>query len=229
MTTSSPPQPDARTGLRLAVPITVFAVLVALGIFHGVWNDRWDKANDPAAVTAKLQRTPLSFADWDGQDETATLPETPPGMIGPTAVRRYVNRKTGDVVLVYLTAGRPGPLLVNHQPTDCYPAFGYDLASGPTRFAVPLDAGSAEFLVGQFNKTDGPVPSYLRVFWSFSGSGTWQVPGAPRLTFARYPTLYKLYVIRNLRKPNEPLEGDPANACIKALLPELEKTLFAQS
>lgn len=142
MTTSASAQSDLKIELRLAVPITVLATLLALGIFRGVWNDRRDQANDPAVVSAKLQRTPLTFADWDGQDASATLPETPPGMIGPTAVRRYVNRKNGDVLVVFLTAGRPGPLLVNHLPTDCYPGIGYNLASGPTQFAVPLDAGS---------------------------------------------------------------------------------------
>jgi len=228
MTTSASPQSDFKIEFRLAVPITVFATLLALGIFHGVWNDRRDKANDPAVVSAKLQRTPLTVADWDGQDESATLPETPPGMIGPTAVRRYVNRKNGDVLVVYLTAGQPGPLLVNHLPTDCYPGIGYNLASGPTRFAVPLDAGSAEFNVGQFNKMDGPAPSYLRVFWSFSGSGSWQVPNSARLAFARYSTLYKMYVIHNLQNPNEPLDADPANRFIKAFVPELQKALFSE-
>ena len=228
MSTAVTPAATPSPRFRLVVPGTVFAGLIAMGIFHGVWTDRWEKANDPALVEARLQRMPMKVGDWDGQDESAKLPETPPGMLGPLTVRRYTNRKNGDTLLVYLTAGRTGPLLVNHQPTDCYPGIGYNLASGPTKYAVPLGGSVAQFLIAQFNKTE-PVPSYVRVYWSFSGAGDWQVPTTARFAFARFPVLYKLYVVHQLKKPGEPLESDPANELIKVLVPELQKTVFANA
>ena len=73
------------------------------------------------------------------------------------------------------------------------------------------------------------MPLHYRVFWSRSGSGDWEAPDYPRVAFARYQRLYKVYVIRRLLKPEEPLEGDPAIRFIQVLLPELKKALFTTS
>jgi hypothetical protein len=225
---ASPTSPTERSFARkLPIPIAMCAVLVALGILSTVWADREEKANDPAAITAALQRAPITFGEWEGRDETANLPDLPPGKIGPTIVRRYVSRKTGEVILTYLTAGQPGPMLVNHQPTDCYPAIGYILTGAIARHTVPLEGRSAEFLAATFTKTNGPAPLYMRVLWSFSGTGDWEVPKAPRVAFARFPTLYKVYVIRQPRKPDEPLADDPSNEFIRAFLPALRKSVFS--
>jgi hypothetical protein len=73
---------------------------------------------------------------------------------------------------------------------------------------------------------DGTPAVHLRLFWSWSGDGSWQAPDYPHRTFARYPFLYKLYVIRPLIKPDEPLAGDPCQEFLGLLLPELKKSLF---
>jgi hypothetical protein len=208
-----------------AIPAIVFVTLLVLGAFETVWANRREKANDPVTVRAKLQRASLTVGDWDGKDESDTLPELPTD-IGPTVVRRYVDRRTRDVISVLLSAGEPGSILVNHQPTDCYPGIGYNLTSGPVRYAISGDSTRDEFLTALFTKTTGPAPSYLRVFWSFSGSGAWEMPRAARIAFSRYPTVYKVYVIRQLRKPDEPLADDPMNGFLRVFLPELRKSIF---
>jgi hypothetical protein len=214
---------------RFGVPAAAFGVLVALGMFHGRWTDRWEQATDPAVVMAKLQSVPLTIGEWAGEDESASLAALPPGKIGPTIIRRYVNTRNGEVVRILLAGDRPGPLLVNHQPTDCYPGIGYNLGAAPTRHGVSVDDSTAEFLVGLFKNTEGPAPRYVRLYWSFSGNGTWQVPEAARVAFARYPLLFKLYVIRQLRKPDEPIDDDPANGFIRAIVPQLRQALFTSS
>jgi hypothetical protein len=214
---------------RMAIPATVVVVLIALGIFHGSWTDRWEKAVDQSVLTERLQRIPLIIGDWDGRDEGETVPPEFVETVGRVMVKRYVHRKSGEVVKIFVTGGRTGPVLVNHPPTQCFTALGFKATSEPTRYAVPLEASSAEFLTTVFQKMDGPAPIYQRVLWSFSGSGEWQVPKSPRIAFARFPSIYKLYVIRLLRKPNEPLEDDPANEFIRVLVAELRKTLFAEA
>ena len=47
----------------------------------------------------------------------------------------------------------------------------------------------------------------------------------PRFAFVRSPVLYKLYVVRELANPNEPLEGDPAGELMRALNPSLRAIL----
>lgn len=225
----APSQHSSETAAKSgkAALVAVLAIFIALGIFQRLWTERTARANTPEEVNSRLQRIPLRIATWEGQDETSELPEYPPEVVGPIRSIRYVNRSGGETLWIFVTAGPTGPMLVNHLPTQCYTGIGYDLVSEPIHHTVASPEFSADFLVGQFTKTDGPVPSHLRVIWSFSGTGDWQVPRSPRIAFARSPTLYKLYVVRRLRKLNEPLDKDPANEFIRDLIPELRKALFS--
>ena len=70
------------------------------------------------------------------------------------------------------------------------------------------------------------MPVQLHIFWAWSATGDWQAPDNPRLTFARAPLLYKLYVLREGTTDGERLEEDSCKEFIKRLLPELEQCLF---
>jgi hypothetical protein len=80
--------------------------------------------------------------------------------------------------------------------------------------------------VATFSMADEASTVPLRVFWSWSGDGNWQVPDNPNKTFAHYPYLYKIYIIRRLLKEDEPVDGDPCMEFAKVLLPELKKSMF---
>ena len=149
-------------------------------------------------------------------------------VIGPMALRHYVNRSTGGAVDLALSCGRHGPILVNHTPMDCYPPAGWEVVGQPKRLTIALPDGSppAGFWVANFDKNERALPVHLRVYWSWTGDGHWQVPTQPRLTFARHRILYKLYVTRQLSRPDEPLDGDPAEDLIRRLVPQLQKELF---
>jgi hypothetical protein len=95
----------------------------------------------------------------------------------------------------------------------------------PARIEVPL-GGPDQFWMARFHKGESTVPTYLRVFWSWNASGPWQASSGPRLEFARYPALYKLYVVRRMETPDAPLEKDPAAELLAQLLPELQRALF---
>jgi hypothetical protein len=55
------------------------------------------------------------------------------------------------------------------------------------------------------------------VFYGWSANGAWEASDHPRLAFASNPVLFKLYVIRELAVPYEPLEGDLAGDLPHAL------------
>ncbi len=222
------PPTDARPArlTGLATPAVVIATLAAMGAFHALWAGRQDKANDPAVLERVLGRMPHSVGAWEGEDVPNDMPEAARAKVGPQVIRRYVHRGDGQVVYVLLAAGPPGPITLNHRPTDCLPANGYVVSAGPTRLNVPLDGGSATFMAATFTKSDGPAPEYQRAFWSYSTSGTWDVPRALRLVFAKSPTVYKLYVIRALRKPDEPVGQGPGLAFLRELIPALRRDVF---
>ena len=210
----------------LPATIVVVAMLVS-GVVHGLWTDRWALPGGAAESAARLENVAKTLGDWQGRDL-----EVDPRQVGPVAgclYRCYVNQRTGDSVSVALVCGRPGPVSV-HTPDVCYVASGY--ATTPVRqYSPQLDPSlpAAEFKTAQFVKTRAAEQSQLRVFWSWNAAGTWAVPDDPRVAFAHQPLLYKLYLVRELSTPGEPLEEDPCQELLQLLLPELQRSVISPS
>jgi hypothetical protein len=212
---------------RILLYLTVFASVLGAGLAHGLITDRWGPP-DTGGKEA-LARVPTTIGDWDGTPielDPNQLPVTDPGEM---LLRRYVNRVTGSSVTLFLTVGRPGPVATSHTPESCYPGAGFSYAVPTAARSIPTgpDGRPQQFRVATFSKTETASPLHVRVFWSWSATGAWQTPAYPRLTFARQRRLYKLYVIRPLLRPTEPLDDDPALSFIQALVPELDRALFA--
>ena len=213
--------------------LTVFVILVGTGLLHGYWTDRWTNSYDPGAITKALEQLPVTIGQWeeDKPKEVKDMDKVLDQMMsGPHLLRYYVNRLDGSSVILFLVADRHGPLLVNHTPDGCFRDNGYEQVGDLLKHAVPVDspATTAEFMVGNFSKKNAALPTHERAFWSWSGSGSWRIPQHPRLAFARHRVLYKLTVVHTLKRPTEPLEGDPALTFIQALVPVLDKHLFGK-
>ncbi len=212
--------------MRILLPAMGIAAILFSGGVHGVWTGRWQVSEEPGVSAARLAQVALELGDWQGQAVETAAQQSPE--IAGCLQRRYVNRLSGSTVTVFLVCGRPGPVSI-HPPDACYRASGYQVRS-PQKFVAAIDAltPTPEFRVAHMLKTKAAEQTQLRVFWSWSATGTWQVPQDPRLTFARYPALFKLYLIRDVSSAGEPLEGDPCVDLMRQLLPELQRSLFAQ-
>ena len=110
-----------------------------------------------------------------------------------------------------MTVSRIGLVAPASQET-----FAYD--GGP----VP-----AEFNVGHFRKVQAGLATHLRIFWTWNNDGSWRAPKNPRWTFASSRALYKLYIVHEMSRDNEPLQQDPSVEFLRLILPELQTTLFA--
>jgi hypothetical protein len=213
--------------LRIFPIATALAAVLLSGTVHGLWTDRWKLSDEPGKSAAKLSQVALSLPDWEGQE----LPAKPAGVTGVAGqlFREYQRRHDGRAVRVFLVCGRPGPVSV-HTPDVCYGAGGYEVIS-QAKWSGPAEAGSPEpeLWTAQFRKTQASDQQCLRIFWSWNAAGPWQAPQDPRFAFARYPALYKLYVIRELSDMDEPVENDPCLDLMKQLLPELQRAFFSQS
>jgi hypothetical protein len=210
---------------RTTVAILVFLAFIGSGLLHGVWANRWGSDSDVEAYAQRLQDVPMTVGAWDGRPED--VGELPYDLRGRTLGRTYVNRIDGRVVVVRLVCGPKGTMLFNHTPLECFPAAGFAMVGKPAKWSLPADADWGEFLTARFSKADSPVPQHLELRWSWSGDGTWRVPEYPRVAFARFPVLYKLYVACPLVTGGEPLDGDPSEDFLRALLPLLKAALFA--
>src|SRR5262249_34842779 len=156
-----------------------------------------------------------SFGDWVGQGL-----EMDPRTFALTgcrsyAIRSYVNRRTGETIEVTIVCGRPGPASI-HTPDVCFRGAGFELAGEPSAWTVTSSKEESPFQAALFHRSQASGALDLRVLWSWSAPGAWQAPENPRIAFASQPALFKLYVIRQMLRDDEPLAEDPCNAFIRA-------------
>jgi hypothetical protein len=200
---------------RFLCAATALTALIASGIVHGFWTGRWSSAAVPGEIA--LDQVPLELGEWEGVAVETTTPPPEP-MLGEL-YRRYRHRRTGAVVSISLIYGRPGPVSI-HTPDVCYGASGYKVGK-PAKIS-PAGTG-AEFLTAVASKKRTTEQTNLRIFWTWNAGGRWQVADNPRLTFARFPSLCKLYLVREIASPGEPADDDACVDLMRQLLPELQK------
>ncbi len=187
---------------RIFPALTAALAMIACGVVHGLWTDRWQIASEPGLSAAKLRQK-----------------------VAGSLFHRYTNRRTGKTVTAFVVCDRPGEIAI-HTPDVCYEAAGYEV-SKPAQFAPRMaGAEAATFWTARFHKKRAGDASELRIFWSWNAGQGWQAADDPRLAFARFPALFKLYLIRET-SGDEPLADDPAVDLMKHLLPELQRVLFA--
>jgi hypothetical protein len=211
-----------------ALTLTAAALLLILsGLVHGLWTQRWGASAEFATAAARLRGFPTNLGKWAGRPL-----ELDPVLMTQAEAAGYVARvfrhHTKGEVRMILICGRPGPISV-HTPEVCFPGSGMAMEAKPAHHIFSSrDTDHADFLVGQF-RNSGPVRRFVRAFWSFNDGSGWKTPGEPRVAFGRARILYKLYLVRDLEKPDESLKDDPARDLMRVLLPELAQCLSPAS
>ena len=201
-------------------------IVAGSGALHGLWTDRWMASPDLEASADKLAGVSKVLGDWVADETADKKLELDPkaqamgGIVGYLG-RKYVNRRTKSQVEVVVVCGRPGHISV-HTPESCYAGHGYEMAGSPSQYSFSDDS----FWWAQFRK-EGVPP--LRILWAWNAVGPWQAPKYPRFAFARYPVLFKLYLIHPFPDRKEPADKDPAPDLMKQLLPELQRCLFPET
>jgi hypothetical protein len=208
---------------RILPIATAVVALIACGVVHGLWTDRWVAKSDPEAAAGRFDGLPLTIGPWEGE----ALPVSPrelQGLAGYLA-RRYVNRETGDAVTVALMCGRPRVVSI-HTPDACYAGNGYAVAE-PSRFSPSGLPETADFWTTDMVRTRAAEQARLRIFYAWTAGGEWEAPDTPRVAFAGVPVLYKLYLLRDLpANGGTALADDPCLEFFKRLQPELRNCLF---
>lgn len=198
-------------------------MIVASGLVHGLWTDRWVPAVEPLEAAKRFENIPMVLGEWQGEaiEHEESRPEF--GIVGALQ-RRYVNQRSGDVVLIALVCGRPGPISI-HTPDACYAASGFNV--GKSR-RVESGQGGATFWFADAVRTRVTEETRLRIYWAWNRGGGWTASDNPRFEFAREPVLHKLYIIRELEKLDGRTEAtDPCETFMEVLLPELDRVLFS--
>ena len=208
------------------VPFIIgLTVIVLSGLAHGLWTGRWRSSAELTASVAKLAKVPMELGDWRGTDMDMNPRELKQAGILGHVYRRYQNSKTGEAVTVFLVSGSPGPISV-HSPEVCYPGVGYVQKEKRTETSI----GSDKFWTIRLSKDTALSRSNITVHFGWDANGEWVAPdGDPRLSFATYPVLYKMYLIQDQRPLNLDAHSDAGTEFAKVFLPVLRSTLFTST
>jgi len=215
--------------MRFFPALAGLALIIAGGLAHGLWTDRWGLSNEPAASAEKLDQVARQVGDWIGEDaEGIRATDLAIGEISNFLSRIYKNPLTGNSLRVMMVCGKPGAISV-HTPDVCFVGGGQDMLN-KQHHEIFLSSAAPPFdcFVAHFRHMDGDQQRKTRVFWSWSADGAWKAPASPRFAFARYRALYKLYVQRPIIHDDDSLDTDYAVDFLKAFIPELDKTLFGK-
>lgn len=212
-------------GMSLSGLTAAVLILFVSGLVHGFWTQRWGQSRKLEEAAARLAAVPLALGEWQGEAVELDSEAVAHSGLAACWMRTYRHAQRDRQVSVLLMCGRPGPTSV-HTPEWCYSGAGYEMTAPPVQQTVTAGDGSlAEFWMARFVKPEAAEPSHLRIFWSWNAAGAWQAPKYPRLTFGRYPALYKLYLIRNESPSEQKSEDDPSLEFMRVLLPELGRVL----
>ncbi|MBI2806383.1 MAG: exosortase-associated EpsI family protein [Planctomycetes bacterium] len=209
---------------RTLIIASAVVVLIASGVVHGVWTDRWSEPTDLGDAATRLGKLPMVIGDWHGTD-LPMEPDSSNGLAGMIA-RRYVHATNGKSVTILLACGR-ARAVCTHTPEVCYAGNGYEVET-PRRFALPSKTAQAppEFWTARFVKERAEGKTHLRIYWSWHGTEGWRIAEHPRVAFAGEKMLHKLYLMRDLMLPDEPIDGDPCVEFMQDLLPVLRREVF---
>jgi hypothetical protein len=211
------------------IPFVVgLGILMGSELLHGRWTDRWSFSGEPEASCSRLpkQDEAMILGDWKGRPAEPLAHEDI--VIGEIAgyFSQVFTHPNGAVIQVLVLCGRPGPIAV-HSPEVCLGGEGCVQDGPKERLGIDLAPPNkrVEFWVGQFYWFDGGLRKDRRQFWTYSPNGTWTAELNPRFNFARFGSLYKIYIVRQTRR-DEKLDEDPTVDFIKVFMPEIQKRLF---
>src|SRR6266849_10810736 len=192
---------------RLFPVVLASVVVIACGVVHGIWRERWVKSPEPGNAAERYANVPLTIGDWEGEPVESKSHQGDD--VAGWLERRYRNRRTGETVTIALVCGRPGPVSI-HTPDVCYGASGFTVGN-PRRVTVPGNKG--DFWTADAVKGSATGETKLRIFWGWDDGSGWRAAEDARQTFPRAPVLHKLYVLRGLTSQ----ANDDTEPCIKLL------------
>lgn len=199
-------------------------IILTTGYIDGLWTGRWRASTELAACAARVERLPLVIGDWKARAEELGAEDIDAAGIQGYTLRSYRQQRTNRLVSVLLMCGRPGPMSV-HSPDICYPGIGFEPTAPPAREVHQFGSEHAEFWCGRFARQEVAGANHVQILWAWGTAGEWTAPVNPRLTFARMPALYKLYVIQSLPSSGDKAEREAGSEFLRQLLPELKLAL----
>jgi hypothetical protein len=136
--------------------------------------------------------------------------------------RTYVHQQTGEVVMVSVIIGPPGPIAA-HTPEICYSSQDFTLLGDRSPVTI-IDRHEREHSLWQVSmEPRGVEYSPQRVLYAWGTGGKWSSSDDPRFEFAGEPYLYKIQLAGPLSAPDD--EFKPCEDFLGWFLPEIQNLL----
>jgi hypothetical protein len=211
---------------RFVATSTALAVIMTSGFLHGRLTARWGESRAVETAVQRLTRVPSQIGDWHAEDLQLDSKHIRQAGLAGAWMRLYTHSRTGVNVTVLLMCGQSGPVAA-HPPEVCYGGAGFEMIGRPERISLESQASRPvdQFWTARFKKQSPDLPESLRIYWAWNADGTWCAADYPRLSFAQFPVLYKLYVVRSLPPGQELAGNDPSLEFLRVFLPVVRSVL----
>ena len=199
------------------------AVLLAGGVVHGLYAERWQNSTAREDAIAKLPGVPMTVGAWVAEDQPTDAQEY--AQAGAQGYWARMYRKDAKEFLVILMVGRAGRMAV-HTPEVCYSGAGFEIAGSPALYTARAPGGAelGSFWSANFLKP-AVVTTELQLSWTWSDGSLWKAPKSPRTTFAGHPALYKLYLSQDVSGLGGDAGAKNRDEFLRVFLPALNEAL----
>lgn len=175
-----------------------------------------------------LESVPETLGPWRGAPTVIDEQIARGTGADQVVTRRYVNQDTGVAVDVILLYG-PAAEMSIHGPEVCYPSAGYAPVGDAADKVVKAEGGDVPFRSLVFRKGEGASADLQEVYYTWRHGGRWSPEAGIRKRFERIPSMYKVHVARRLTARERRDVGNPCEAFLAALLPELQRRMTSPS
>ena len=217
---------------QFALPIAVTLCAIVIGSYvQGRLVDRWvpNRSEELKRFEDRIKQVPMVIGDWDGTDTEEDTRSYKVAKITGSLSRVYRNRRTGEVVSVFMACGK-SVNIADHTPDQCVVAAGFSMLSLPNPYRIDIQPEPANFYYSVFHKEEPDRTINQLIFWTWHApEGFWQAPDWPVLAFTTAPALFKMYIISELGKESSALEESANVHFAREALPIMEKALFPPS
>jgi hypothetical protein len=193
MTQQTEQNTDSRQPKRaLWVLLLGLVLTIVTGVVYGRLSLRWGPPADMVAAGEHLQTLPKEFGDWQMvEEQTLDEPVVRELQCAGYVTRRYVNRRDGDTVTLFIVLGPPGPISV-HAPEVCYSGRDYDTSDRRQEMTLTGSQSRSHSFWGLTLQPKNVTADQLRVYYAWTTDGTWVASTRNRYKFALSPMLFKL-------------------------------------
>jgi Protein of unknown function (DUF3485) len=227
--TPSPSRSNAAPGFWVLV-VLCCAILLGSGAARAWQARRVAQRLDDGrrGPRVDLETIPRAIGTWQGAPTVIDEQIARGTGADQIVTRRYVNQDTGVAVDVILLYG-PAAEMSIHSPEVCYPSAGYAPVGGAAGKIVKTEGADVPFRSLVYRKGEGASADLQEVYYTWRYDDRWSPEVGIRKRFERIPSMYKVHVARRLTERERRDVGNPCEAFLAALLPELQRRMTSPS